>query len=158
MIQSRQSAEQLPNIPIEAQPVLGFVHTDGGREAAGFRSRDDCVVRAICVITGADYNSVRKDLSAMQRDMTGGLYPSITDGVMTPVHYKYLLDRGWGLVLTKGAYLMDVPRDRTLIAVIPRHMMAIRDGIIHDSWDSRFSRRTRSGYPRLLGYYTPPTH
>ena len=34
-------------------------------------------------------------------------------------------------------------------------MMAIRDGIIYDSWDSRFSRRTRSGYPRLLGYYTP---
>ena len=51
------------------------VHTDGGRQAAGFRGRDDCVVRAICVITGEDYNDIRKDLSSMQRDMTGGLYP-----------------------------------------------------------------------------------
>ena len=36
---------------------------------------------------------------------------------MTPVHYRYLMDRGWGLVLTKGAHLMDVPRDRTVIVI-----------------------------------------
>ena len=50
-----------------------------------------------------------------------------------------------------------MPRDGRYIAVIPRHMMAVRDGTVWDVWDSRFSRRTKSGYPRLLGYYVPPT-
>ena len=139
-----------------ARAVLEFVQHDGGREGAGFRGRADCVVRAICLITGESYNHVREDLSYLQKKMTGGLYPSIADGVMTPVHYLYLTGKGWELTLTKNAYLPDIPRDGHFIAVIPRHVMAIRHGTVWDAWDSRFSRRTKSGYPRLLGYYSPP--
>lgn len=139
-----------------ARAVLEFVQHDGGREGAGFRGRADCVVRAICLITGESYNHVREDLSYLQKKMTGGLYPSIADGVMTPVHYLYLTGKGWELTLTKNAYLPDIPRDGNFIAVIPRHVMAIRHGTVWDAWDSRFSRRTKSGYPRLLGYYSPP--
>jgi hypothetical protein len=139
-----------------ARAVLDYVQHDGGREDAGFRGRADCVVRAICLITGESYTHVRQDLSYLQKKMTGGLYPSIADGVMTPVHYLYLTSKGWELTLTKGTYLTDIPREGDHIAVIPRHMMAVRDGTVWDSWDSRFSRRTKNGNPRLLGYYTPP--
>ena len=139
-----------------ARAVLEFVQHDGGRVEAGFRGRADCVVRAICLITGESYNHVREDLSYLQKKMTGGLYPSIADGVMTPVHYLYLTGKGWELTLTKNAYLPDIPRGGHFIAVIPRHVMAIRNGTVWDAWDSRFSRRTKSGYPRLLGYYSPP--
>jgi hypothetical protein len=114
-------------------------------------------VRSICLVTGESYAHVRQDLAHLQKTMTGGLYPSISDGVMTPVHYLYLTSKGWVLQLTKNAYLPDIPRDGRYIAVIPRHMMAVRDGTVWDVWDSRFSRRTKSGYPRLLGYYVPPT-
>ena len=76
---------------------------------------------------------------------------------MTPVHYLYLTGKGWALTLTKNAYLPEIPRDGNFIAVIPRHVMAIRNGAVWDAWDSRFSRKTKSGYPRLLGYYSPPT-
>ena len=140
-----------------ARAVLDYVQHDGGREDAGFRGRADCVVRAICLITGEPYTHVRQDLSYLQKKMTGGLYPSIADGVMTPVHYLYLTGKGWELTLTKGTYLTDIPREGDYIAVIPRHVMAVRDGTVWDSWDSRFSRRTKNGYPRLLGYYTPPS-
>ena len=92
-----------------ARAVLEFVQHDGGREGAGFRGRADCVVRAICLITGESYNHVREDLSYLQKKMTGGLYPSIADGVMTPVHYLYLTGKGWELTLTKNAYLPDIP-------------------------------------------------
>ena len=137
--------------------MLDFVQHDGARDEAGFRGRSDCVVRSICLVTGEAYAHVRQDLAHLQKTMTGGLYPSISDGVMTPVHYLYLTSKGWALQLTKNAYLPDIPRDGRYIAVIPRHMMAVRDGTVWDVWDSRFSRRTKSGYPRLLGYYVPPT-
>ena len=136
--------------------VLEYVQHYGGRQKAGFSGRADCVTRAICLITGEPYTNVRKDLSSLQKKMTGGLYPSISDGVMTPVHYLYLTEKGWELTLTKNAYLPDIPRDGHFIAVIPRHVMAIRHGTVWDAWDSRFSQRTKCGYPRLLGYYSPP--
>ena len=137
-----------------ARAVLDYVQHDGGRDDAGFRGRSDCVVRAICLITGDAYSHIRQDLSYLQKKMTGGLYPSISDGVMTPVHYLYLTSKGWELTLTKSAYLPDIPRDGNHIAVIPRHMMAVREGAVWDSWDSRFSRRTKSGSHRLVGYDT----
>ncbi|CAI8335046.1 MAG: Uncharacterised protein [Halieaceae bacterium] len=140
-----------------ARSVLDYVQHDGGRQEAGFRGRSDCVVRAICLVTGDVYADVRRDLSYLQKKMTGGLYPSIADGVMTPVHYLYLTGKGWRLELTKNTYLPDIPRDGRFIAVIPRHVMAVCDGTVWDAWDSRFSRKTKSGYPRLLGYYCPPT-
>ena len=108
-----------------ARAVLEFVQHDGGREEAGFRGRADCVVRAICLITGESYNHVREDLSYLQKKMTGGLYPSIADGVMTPVHYLYLTGKGWELTLTKNAYLPDIPRDGHFIAVIPLSLIHI---------------------------------
>ncbi len=135
---------------------MEFIQHDGGRDRAGFRGRSDCVVRSISLVAGEPYKQIRADLASLQKKMTGGLYPSISDGVMTPIHYIYLTGRGWELTLTKGQYLNEIPREGCLIAVIPRHMMAIRDGVVWDAWDSRFSKRTRSGFPRLLGYYRPP--
>ena len=81
--------------------MLDFVQHDGGRDEAGFRGRSDCVVRSICLVTGEAYAHVRQDLAHLQKTMTGGLYPSISDGVMTPVHYLYLTSKGWALQLTK---------------------------------------------------------
>lgn len=50
-----------------ARVVLEYVQHDGGRDEAGFRGRADCVVRAICLITGDTYNHVRQDLSYLQK-------------------------------------------------------------------------------------------
>ena len=134
---------------------LGYINDDGGRKDAGFRGRGgDCVTRSIAIATGIPYKRGRKDLTDLTKEMTGGLETSAANGVLAPVYHRYLTDLGWEVVITKGQYLnSDLGESGPVIARLPRHMVAIVDGSVRDSWDSRKSRRTKSGFPKLTGYY-----
>ncbi len=133
---------------------MQFHKTDGGRRDAGFKGRTgDCVTRSIAIATETPYRQVYRDLTALTRSMTGGLDTSVRRGCSEAVSHRYLTDHGWSVVLTPNSYLVDAPTDRRIIAVLPRHNVAVIYGTVHDSWDSRVSRRTKCGSPRLLGYY-----
>ncbi len=136
---------------------LGLSRNDGGRADAGFKgSTGDCVTRAIAIATGENYRRVYNDLAALSCEMTGGLKRSARGGVGTAISHKYLLDRGWQLMLAEsGEYFTSetIPMARTLIVVLHRHLAAVVDGRVCDTWDSRQSNRTKSGANRLLGYY-----
>ena len=81
---------------------------------------------------------------------------TVANGVYEPVSHAYLVKLGWELILTKGAYLCDLPKRGTLIACLSRHNIAVKDGTLFDSWDSRKSKRTKCGSPVLKGYYFKP--
>ena len=141
---------------------LRFKDTDGGRANAGFKGRGtgDCVTRAIAIALGLPYRRTYNELGALCHAMTGGIEKSVRDGVDTSVCHRFLLNRGWGITLTPGAYLKNIidiaplHYDATFIAVLARHYVCVIDGVIHDTWDSRVSKRSKCGSPRLIGYYS----
>lgn len=141
--------------------TLRYTLNDGGRANAGFKgSAGDCTVRAICIALGKPYREIYRALGDMYGEMTGGLERSARDGVALPVSYRYLTERGWDLTLTprpRTYFTADeIPMQRTIIAVLPRHFAAVIDGVVMDAWDSRKSARTKSGAPKLLGFYSTP--
>ena len=140
---------------------MKYKYNDGGRKWAGYRGQGaDCVVRAIAIATNQHYLNVRREMDAMAKEMTGGLTPSCANGTPEPVSHKYLTDRHWNLVLTRGQYLKDLPKMGRYIVCLARHDVAVINGTAHDTWDCTKNRRTKNGSPRMKGYYTlkgPPT-
>ena len=133
---------------------MRYIETDGGRQDAGFRGRGgDCVTRAIAIATGLSYRIVRKELTDLTKEMTGGLNRSAANGVSPAITHAFLTSLGWEVVITKGSYLKDIPTTGNLIACMPRHKAAVIDGNVHDRWDCRVSKRTDCGSPTLSGYY-----
>ena len=136
---------------------MKYKYNDGGRKWAGYRGQGgDCVVRAIAIATNQHYRNVRREMDAMAKEMTGGLRPSCANGTPEPVSYKYLTDRGWNLVLTRGQYLKDLPKSGTFIVCLAtrRHDVAVINGTAHDTWNCTTTRRTKNGSPTMKGYYT----
>ena len=75
-------------------------------------------------------------------------------GAYPLVYHRFLSKRGWTPVITKDAYLKDIPREGSYIAIMSGHVATIIDGTLHDAWDSRECRRTQCGSPKMIGYYT----
>jgi hypothetical protein len=138
---------------------MRFKQNDGGKADAGLGTAraGDCVIRAIAIAEDQGYRKTKAELNELLHEMTGGLQRSCNNGTPTPVSHKYLTDRGYELVLTPKMYLQDLDfSEMTVIAKIPRHMMTIINNCVNDKWDSRKSRRTKCGSPKLEGYYFKP--
>ena len=135
---------------------MRFKTDDGGRREAGWKGKNagDCAPRAIAIALGLQYRDVRSALDRLTKEMTGGFDTTTNNGTTAPVYHRFLTSKGWSPVLTKGAYLKDIPKDGAHIAVLSGHVTAVLNGTVHDAWDSRLCRRTKCGSPKLLGYYT----
>ena len=138
---------------------MRYHYNDGGRCDAGFKGQtSDCVTRAIAIATGTRYRQVYRELTELTKSMTGGLETSVASGCSNAVAHRYLIDLGWSVVPTPNRYLKDAPRDqRILVKLTERHDVAVINGTVHDSWDSRVSRRTKCGSPKMAGYYRAPS-
>ena len=151
---------------------LPWCFDDGGRAAANFRGEaGDCVVRAIAIATGTGYRSVYDDLAARakahqarsrsRRALTRTGKPRSTsprDGVATAVFKAYLTQvQGWvwtptmaiGSGTTVHLAVGELP-DGPVIARVSRHLCAVVDGVVRDTYDP-----TRDGTRCVYGYYTP---
>ena len=138
---------------------MKFKFNDGGKAEAclGTARSGDCAIRAAAIALGQGYRTTKSELNELLIEMTGGLERSCNNGTPTPVLHRYLTDRGWVLVLTPKGYLNQYTfAGMTVIACLPSHYMAILDDVVNDTWDSRVSRRTKSGSQRLEGYYWQP--
>jgi len=151
-----------------------WVDDDGGREASGIanaaRRKDrtgDCVTRAIAIATGKPYREVHDALTvASVRHIYSdegkhGKYWRRHGGVCTydPDHgcsdevwRPYLESLGWKEVLTEDQKVRlradELPHGR-LVVSIRRHLVAVIDGVIHDTYDSGGAGRVRvKGYWR----------
>lgn len=141
---------------------MRFVYNDGGRALAGFKGEtQDCVTRAIAIITGEPYRVIYdalNDLAQNEQRRTRKRSSSRT-GVSRQTYEAYLLARGFEWVptmaigsgcqvhLTNG----ELPGGR-LVARLSKHLTAVIDGVIYDTYDP-----SREGTRCVYGYYREQT-
>lgn len=134
-----------------------WVYDDGGRAAAGYRgSTGDCVTRAIAIATEMSYQEVYDDLFVLARiggKKKGTVSPRT--GVRPNVTRTYLAQLGWtwtptmqiGSGTTVHARADELPAGR-LILRLSKHIVAMIDGVIHDTHDP-----TRDGTRCVYGVW-----
>jgi hypothetical protein len=150
--------------------MSGFVHNDGGRAAAGFKGRaDDCVTRAIAIVSGRPYAEVYAALAKGMGDQraskrTKKRSASARDGITTKRKWfkDYMAGLGfqWVPTMTIGSgckvhlVASELPPGR-LIAAVSKHYTAMIDGIIHDTHDPRREVHCTEPYrePMPAGYW-----
>jgi hypothetical protein len=138
---------------------MRFVFDDGGRKEAGYKGdAGDCVCRAIAIATGKPYQEVYDALNGLGRSERTGRRKrrksSARTGVYKPTIRRYLGALGWAWVPTMNIgsgcqlHLADgeLPAGR-LVVRLSRHLTAVLDGVIHDTYDpQRGGRRCVYGY------------
>lgn len=153
---------------------MKFVRDDGGRAAAGFKGdTGDCVTRAIAIASGRPYQEVYDGLNAYKADMRQTKRvrgSSARTGVSRRVYDAYLKTRGWQWVPTMAigsgckVHLRpdELPNGR-IICRLSRHLVAVIDGVIHDTHDPQrlpFGNETDAediqGTRCVYGYYVQP--
>ena len=137
-----------------------FQLDDGGRAAAGYSgTAGDCVVRAIAIAAQLPYQKVYDDLFALNRATNKKKDRcSPRDGNTSMKTIKqYLEGMGWrwkptmqiGSGCTVHLRADELPKGR-LIVRASRHLVAVVDGVIHDTYDS-----SRGGTRCVYGYFVP---
>jgi hypothetical protein len=143
---------------------MTWVYDDGGRAVAGRNgSSGDCVCRAISIATGKPYPEVYAELSAIGWS-PWRQYWRDPDGLYVPGEEArrreraYIEGLGWTWTPTMGigtgcrVHLRadELPPGR-LIVSLSRHLVAVIDGVIHDTYDP-----SRGGTRCVYGHYTAP--
>lgn len=140
---------------------MRFQPNDGGREAAGFKGdAGDCVTRAIAIALRLSYRDVYDELA--ERMAATGKPRSARNGIPRKVYEAYLSDHGWLWTPTMSigsgctVHLNDelyehafgeVVYGPALIARLSKHVCAVLNGAIHDTFDpSRHGTRCVYGY------------
>lgn len=140
--------------------LLGYVHNDGGRAAAGFKGdAGDCVTRAIAIATGKPYREVYdalNEIASSERSTRRkrGI-SSARNGVFRTTYDKYLeaLGATWVPLMKIGSGCTvhlragELPMGR-LICSCSRHLVAVIDGVMHDTQD-----KSRDGTRCVYGYW-----
>lgn len=140
-----------------------FVFDDGGRAAAGFRGgAGDCVTRAIAIATGKPYREVYDAINTAAQSERASKRrrgrSSARTGVHKPTSRKYIAELGWKwtptMLVGKGCKVHlradELPTGRLIVAV-SRHLVAVIDGVIHDTHDP-----SRDGTRCVYGYWSAP--
>jgi hypothetical protein len=134
--------------------MKNFIYDDGGRSAAGFKGEArDCVTRAIAIATGQPYKRVYNEIFKMQ-----GYTPR--NGVFRKIYEKYLKNLGWSwkptMLVGQGCKVhlkKDELPDGTIIVRLSRHLAAVQDGVVMDTFDC-----TREGRRCVYGYFYKEGH
>jgi len=153
-----------------ATPVCkrtSWIYNDGGRAAAGFKGKaGDCVCRAIAIATSKPYREIYDDLRALgwsARGPTAYGWRDPVDGLIIPAEKTRVLEReyieslGWRwtptMAIGSGCRVHlradELPLGR-LIVQVTHHLVAVIDGVIHDTYDC-----TRGGSRCVYGFYQP---
>lgn len=107
----------------------------------------DCVIRALCKVTGKEWLEVFDDLTPYVREVQAN--PNAPQ-----VYSKYLEDNGFkwvGIKAEKGSKRPTVQSfakehpEGTYILRVANHIVAVSEGSYWDTWDS--------GYKSVYGYY-----
>lgn len=145
--------------------MTGFVYDDGGRAAAGYRgSTSDCVTRAIAIATEIPYQQVYdlvNQAALLERPTAskrrGGKRSSARTGVYKPTIRRLIASLGWvwtptmriGQGCTVHLRADELPAGR-LVVQTSKHLVAVIDGVIHDT-DIEVDR---DGTRCVYGYWT----
>lgn len=142
---------------------MEWIYNDGGRKAAGYRGEvDDCVVRSVAIVTGRPYKEIYNELKDImqfwqyrkQFTFATRREKSPRFGVSKKITKDYLYDLGfeWTPTMKIGTgckvhLVADELPSGKLIASVSKHLVAVIDGVIHDTFDpSRDGTRCVYGY------------
>lgn len=140
---------------------MKFTYDDGGRAAAGYKGNTgDCVCRAIAIASQLPYQYVYDLLNGMgatEHTSKNRLSKSSArTGVYKQTRSKLLIEMGWTwtptMLIGSGCKVHlrsdELPSGRLIVSV-SRHMVAVVDGVAHDTYDpSRGGSRCVYGYWR----------
>jgi len=119
-------------------PQTNYTYDDGGRIAAGMKSDTDCGIRAIAIATGMEYHAARKFIKEFanigkqgNRSISRGIWKEDMDAALRSI--------GWFWCSApkfegRKARYSDIPG--VAILRMARHYSTVKDGTLHDSWDS----------------------
>lgn len=139
---------------------MNFTFNDGGRSAAGFKGHaDDCVVRAVAIATGLPYKEIydlcNETCKTEKPSKRRSGKSSSRKGVHKVTTKKLLEVLGWQWVPTmkigSGCKVHlradELPAGRLIVSV-SKHLVAVIDGVIHDTYDC-----SRNGTRCVYGYW-----
>lgn len=139
---------------------MKFVYDDGGRSKYfQATSVGDCVCRAIAIATESDYMEIYKLLNEAAKHEKKSKRKrgksSARNGVHIDVIHEVLADLGWtwhacmtiGSGCTTHLREDELPSGR-LIARTSKHLTAVIDGVIHDTYNP-----SRNGTRCVYGYW-----
>lgn len=138
---------------------MRIVFTDGGRAAAGYKGDTrDCVARALAIVTGKTYQEVYDSVNWECAQGAGFDCGSARIGVPKNTTRKIMEKFGgvWTPLMKIGSGCKvhlraeELPTGR-IIASVSRHVVAVIDGVIHDTHDC-----TREGTRCVYGYWKFP--
>ena len=139
---------------------MQFVYNDGGRAEAGYKGKTgDCVCRAISIALKLPYQQVYNELKSFissHRNCKSKKNSNVTTGITQKFCKKYLESKGWRWVpcmkIGTGCKVHlreeELPKGRLIVSA-SRHLTAIIDGVIHDTYDC-----SRDGSRCVYGYFT----
>lgn len=145
---------------------MKFIITDGGRLQAGYKGKSgDCVVRAIAIASELPYQQVYESLEGYNRIASlgrsrvakklqkHGASPRNGNFKKSYEAYLHLLGFTWvpTMFIGQGCKVHlrsgELPMGK-IIASVSRHLVAVIDGVIHDTHDC-----SRNGSRCVYGYY-----
>lgn len=136
----------------------GYIYSDGGRAASGFKGvANDCVTRAIAIATQKPYKEVYNAINTIAKNERKGKnkknISNARNGVYKQTYQKYMLSIGWKWVATmkigEGCKTHLDPKELPngiLILSIAKHLTTMIDGIIYDTFDPRHYNCCVYGY------------
>ena len=141
--------------------TLEFIKDDGGREAAGYRGKaGDCVPRALTIVSGEPYRQCYNDLAEAnskvrrtrprdqgKRSARNGVYKNAYDKVFK--HYgfeKVKLGRGTRPTISEAHAAYG-----DCIITTRKHVFAVVNGAVRDTWDCRMSEVPLEGTNYMCG-------
>lgn len=146
--------------------MMQFVKNDGGREAAGFKGlTGDCVCRAIAIASQRPYREIydalniqAKEYNDKKRKRRRGK-SGARSGMHKEAYHDYILSLGfnWTPTMFVGSGCKvhlaagELPMGRLIVAV-SKHLTAVIDGVIHDTYDPQ-----RETGRCVYGYYSLTT-
>lgn len=140
---------------------MKFQCNDGGRAKAGYKGKaGDCVTRSIAIITGLPYQQVYDSMNEGTQTQHKQKGCGARQGISTssPWFDRYMEGLGfrWVATMKVGSgckvHLRDgeLPMGRLVIRC-SRHLTAVIDGVIHDTYDP-----SRDGTRCVYGYWILP--
>lgn len=138
--------------------TTSWTYDDGGRSAAGYKGdAGDCVCRAVSIASGRPYSEIYTALSHRAGNERKSKGASARNGIHTKRKWfnDYMLSIGFVWIPTMAigsgckVHLKadELPSGR-LVVNVSKHMVAVIDGVIHDTQDC-----SRDGTRCVYGYY-----
>jgi hypothetical protein len=130
--------------------TMPWTYDDGGREIAKSNCQFDCVTRACAIAMELPYQYITERLSAIaQRPFDDDFCraPQMR-GSLRNIYEKFLTTHGWEWVpFETQIQTNELPKGRLIVRCYGTTLLAVVDGVLHDTYDSsRQGRRVIHGY------------